>query len=171
MAATVGECVCNGDIDAGYTITEVKEHIRYTLGEFPFTTARKIYHLRCDTCKGIMSADLNKELLADMTKNRAFIAEQDRMYSFHVDEGVDPNINTKGFKPLKYGDEYSVPTPSKQWHTGFIHYLRFLNTGDSVKIVPASMQYTVYCNTDEKLATAARQFVKPDDYFKLTSIT
>lgn len=164
MGVTIGECQCDG---GDYTtITAVKEYVRYHLGEFPFTTKRKINHHKCKLCDGITDLDDNKELMADMTINRAFMAEQDRTYK--VTDNT-PIVPIKGY--VEPGDERWYPTVfSKRWHTGFIHYLRQVVTVDKVSIVPASAHYTVYCNEEDKLSVAIKQFIKPDDYFKLTSI-
>lgn len=164
MSATIGECVCvGGDYT---TITAVKEYVRYRLDDLPFTTARKINHLCCKICKGITDADANKEFSADLAKNRAFIAEQDKLYSaYALDE---PIIKINGYvEPIDY---LYKPIPHKQWHKGAIHYLSMLTVDDKVKIVPRIKTFEVYCDEQEVLSIAAKQFVKPDDYFKLTSV-
>ena len=158
---TAGECV---QWPVPHNITEVKEHIRYHIDGLPFTTARKIYHLRCDTCKGGVSLDLNKEFTADLAKNRAFILEQDKLYTEYTSDGPMIMLN-RG--PTV---DYTAPRNTKHWHKGIIHYLRFHQTGDSVRIVPSSVEFTVYCNEQDTLRFGVAQFVKPDDYFKLTSI-
>lgn len=166
MAPTVGECACVPP----FTFTQVKEHVRYRLDDIPFTTARKIYHLRCDLCKGGMSLDLNKEFNDDLAKNRQFVTEQDNMYRYH--EGVTMDIiPLNGYvKPDNFAYRMFFTQQSKQWHEGRINYLRFMQTADVVKIVPASTHFRIYCSEADVLSVAAKQFVKPDDYFKLTSI-
>ena len=159
MAPTVAECMC----DVAFS-EQVKEYVRYKLGDFPFTTARKINHQRCISCHGICAADTNKELTDDMCKNRLFIQEQDKMFSIADNSPIVPLHNNTSAK------EYTAPIQYKQWHMGCINYLRQVVNGDKVSIVPASQTYEVYCDYDDRLSVAARQFIKPDDYFKLTSI-
>jgi hypothetical protein len=161
MAPTVGGCVC----EATECATEVKEYIRYHIDGLPFTTARKITHKMCGYCKGFAFLDTNKELQVDIAKNRAFIAEQDRQYRINDDSPIIP-IN--GY--VHWLNEYAATQSAKQWQRGFIRYLRFVQTGEKINIVPATHEYLVYCNSEDKLSVAARQFVKPDDYFKLVSI-
>ncbi len=180
MAPTVGECVCriiDGHTDEFYvnlTRTDVKEYIRYRLDDIPFTTARKINHFKCNACHGAIGLDTNKEFNADLAKNRAFINEQDRMYTmWKDDEGTTSIIPMFGNEDTSYdnwGQGYTAPPQPKQWHRGAIHYLSFVHVDDKVKIVPRIALYEVYCNDAEVLSVASKQFVKPDGYFKLTSI-
>lgn len=162
MSATTHECTCPAKEGL-----PVKEYVRYKLGEFPFTTARKINHARCAWCSGIVGGDLNKELITDQCKNRLFIQEQDKMYSVNDNS---PIIPIKGYKSLAMTPMLGYEQRSKQWHEGYIQYLRQVVTGDKVSIIPAMRRYEVYCNEEDKLSIAAKQFLKPDDYFKLTCI-
>lgn len=159
MAPTIKECACDCLINQA-----VKEYVRYKLDEFPFTTARKINHTRCFACGGLRNASTNKELIDDMCKNRLFIAEQDKMYSVNDNS---PITSLAGRIPAT---DYTAPHQPKQWQRGYINYLRMVNTGEKVVIIPSSHPYEVYCIDENKLSTAAKQFIKPDDYFKLTSI-
>ncbi len=163
---TVGECTCNSKLNGVYQTHHVKEYVRYRIDDLPFTTARKINHERCVPCQGIIAADSSKEFVADLNKNRAFILEQDQQYKYQ--EGVTYDIIL--INDSKRFAHYLPPTHNKQWHKGVINYLRYMQTADSVRIVPASESYEVYSNEQDALRVAVAQFVKPDDYFKLTSV-
>lgn len=156
-------CVeCNGELKV------IKKQFDFKIEDIPFRTKQKYERMQCLSCKeeyipGIVAESMQKEFATA----RAFIAEQDRMYSYETSVKQEILLMHAETRDNK---DYSVPTPSKQWQTGIIHYLRYMHDGDKVIIVPASVTYLVYCNSEDKLSVAARQFVKPDDYFKLTCI-
>lgn len=163
MATVFQQCV-----ECGSTYMKtIKKQFDFRIEDIPFRTKQKYERLQCEQCgeefiAGYLAAQIDKEVATA----RAFLAEQDRQYSYQ--NSITDEI---WMMPVEDRNKHTVPQPSKQWQRGFIHYLRMVNTGEKIIIVPTSTPYTIYCNEADKLATAARQFVKPDDYFKLTSIS
>lgn len=177
MAPTVSECGCY--IGEGIKPEElpalrdvnIKEYVQYRLDDIPFTTARKINHTVCKWCNGILDVETNKELLADMDANRKYLLEQDKLYSSDRSMPITPMFGNEGAPWESIMGGYEAPKQSKQWHKGFINYLRQVTIGDNVKILAYLHEYEVYCNEADKLSVAIKQFVKPDDFFKLVSIS
>lgn len=150
---------------AGSLIT-IKKQFDFKIEDIPFRTKQKYERQQCIKCgEEYIAADVATLMDKEFAEARAYIEEQDRTYKV-TDTG--PIVKINGYVD---SEGYDAPASAKQWQTGYIHYLRQVVTQDKVSIIPASQAYNIYCNDEDRLSVAAKQFIKPDDYFKLTSIS
>lgn len=158
---TLNCVVCGNNI-----LNIIKKQYDFKIEDIPFRTKRKIERSKCSKCgEEYLDPPALKIIDEEVKIARNFLAEQDAQYRINNNSPVIP------LHPPEYYTEESLPQTSKQWFDGFITYLRYATTTDTMKIVPASTPYKIYCNEAERIAVAIKQFVKPDDFFKLVSIS